>query len=91
MPNIFTILSFCFKILIDICKSSFSLIKNIICEKTINTQIIELDMNHAKHDFHIMILAHSITMTPGSITIFQNEKKIIVHCLYKETATEISK
>lgn len=42
-----------------------------------------------KTDFYRMILANSITLTPGTLTIFMEENQLIVHCLKKEYIEDV--
>ena len=47
--------------------------------------IIEFDSG-LKSDFANVLLANSITLTPGTITLDQNNGHFVVHCLRKEYA-----
>ncbi len=42
-------------------------------------------------DFARLILANSITLTPGTITVEQNESHFVVHCLDKDMAEGLDK
>jgi len=60
----------------QIYKSGFSTIKKIITGK-INPDIVEID-TEIKNDLYICFLANSITLTPGTVTIEKNGRKLRV-------------
>ncbi len=76
-----------------ICKSSILFMKNILINKKIDPSFVELNIKNLKKDDPIlMFVAHSITVTPGSIAVFEDKNnKLIVHCLYHEIKDEIEK
>jgi multisubunit Na+/H+ antiporter MnhE subunit len=86
LPKSPKMIIFIFDILVEICKSSISLMKNIIFGKEICCNFIEIDLCNVKKDsLLVLFIAHSLTTSPGSIAVFEDEKKkLIVHCLYKD-------
>ena len=74
----------------EICKSSLSFMKNILLNKKIDLSVIECNIQNADKDSIMMFIAHSITVTPGSIAIFEDASgNLKVHCLYKEIRDDV--
>ncbi len=81
---------FIIKSFFEIIKSSLSLIKNIILNKKIDSRFVNLKIENEALNPLLMLIAHSITITPGSISIHQkSEHEIVVHCLYSDIANEV--
>lgn len=55
----------------------------------ISPETIRIDTK-LKSPFYRMILANSITLTPGTLTVDLNGAHMIVHCLKKEYAEQVS-
>ena len=78
--------------IVEICKSSLSFMKNILLNKEIDSSIIECNIENADRNPIMMFIAHSITVTPGSIAIFEDARcNLKVHCLYKEIRDDVEK
>lgn len=75
----------------DIFLSGFMVTK-IIWQKKINIddEIIEIKINYPLETSLVMI-ANSITLTPGTATIDINEKTLFVHALNKKIADDLKK
>ena len=86
LPKSPKMMIFISKTIFEICESSMLFMKNLLINKKIDPSFIELTIQKIENNSPIlMFIAHSITVTPGSITIVEGEKnKLIVHCLYKE-------
>ncbi|WP_053954923.1 Na+/H+ antiporter subunit E [Inediibacterium massiliense] len=64
--------------------ANFQVAKIVLSPKMdISPQIIKFH-SKLKSDFHRTILANSITLTPGTLTVFIKKDEMIVHCLKKE-------
>ena len=61
--------------IVEICKSSLSFIKNILLDKEIDSSIIECNIESTDKNPIMMFIAHSITVTPGSIAIFEDASR----------------
>lgn len=70
----------------EIIKSNFHVAKIVLSPKLdISTTIVTIDTK-LKSDFNKTILANSITLTPGTLTLDMTEDKLIIHCLDMKTA-----
>ncbi|WP_125152386.1 Na+/H+ antiporter subunit E [Clostridium rectalis] len=68
----------------EIFKSNFHVAKLVLSPKMkISPQIFSISTK-LKSDFYKTILANSITLTPGTLTLELNNDKLIIHCLEKE-------
>lgn len=54
----------------------------------ISPQVVEFETK-LKSDFNKTILANSITLTPGTLTVLMKEDRMIVHCLKKEYIEDV--
>lgn len=73
----------------EIFKSNFHVAKIVLSPKlNISPTIITITTN-LKNDFDKTILANSITLTPGTLTLHTNEDKLIIHCLEKESIKDL--
>lgn len=75
-PKLLTILKFFFRLIFEIYKSSFSHIIRII-KKDCNPIIVEVTLD-LTDPYLIMIIANSITLTPGTITVNTDKNKLTV-------------
>ena len=82
--NILWSIKYGFFLLLEIYKASFYTIKMTI-SGDINPGIVEIKTN-LKHDFHINILANSITLTPGTVTI--DKKGQLLKVLWLDVKTK---
>ena len=70
-----------FVLLVEIVKSSFAVIKIVFSKKLdIQPQIVFFDVP-LKSEFLRTILANSITLTPGTITVDLDENHFCIHAL----------
>lgn len=79
--NFFRTLQYLFVLFEEIVKSSFAVIKIVFSKKLeIQPQIVFFEVP-LKSEFLITILANSITLTPGTITVDVDENRFCVHAL----------
>ena len=57
------------------------------CALPIYLTVIKTDI---PSKFHRVILANSITLTPGTLTINLDDNYLLIHCLEKESALALS-
>lgn len=70
----------------EIFKSNFHVAKIVLSPKlNISPSIVTINTK-LKSELNKTILANSITLTPGTLTLNMNEDKLIVHCLDIESA-----
>ena len=67
----------------EIVKASFSVIAGIVTRKKPDPVIVEFDSGLPTH-LQNVLLANSITLTPGTYTLFQENGHFVIHCLYRE-------
>jgi len=83
------ILPFCgylFLLIKEIIIANFAVFKLILnCNEVIEPIIVHI-RPELKSEFCRVILANSITLTPGTITVSIGEEELIVHCLDKSLA-----
>lgn len=91
LHNIFSVKSlyfiqYFFVFIIALIKSNFSMAKRVISPSLpINPGIIELETK-LDNDFAKMILANSITLTPGTLTVDVIDNKFYIHWIDVESA-----
>lgn len=64
----------------DIYISAFSVIKDILFKNKSNIKIIDVNLD-TKSEFSQTLIANSITLTPGTITVEKNGSNLKVLCL----------
>lgn len=82
-------LAFCgyiFLLIKEIIKANLTVCHMILTRNEIMEPVIVKVPTNLKSDIGRVILANSITLTPGTITVSVNEKELIVHCLDKSLA-----
>lgn len=77
--NIRKFIFYLFNLFYQIYKNAFKAIIIIITGKT-NVTSIKINTN-VKNNWHKIILSNSITLTPGTITIHQEENSLTILCL----------
>jgi multisubunit Na+/H+ antiporter MnhE subunit len=77
--SIIKLTKYFFILIVDIYKASFSLIISIINNDS-DPIIIEVDVK-IENPIAIMIMANSITLTPGTLTVDTDETKLYILCL----------
>lgn len=73
----------------EIFKSNFHVAKIVLSPKLNISPTIVTITTKVKSDFDRTILANSITLTPGTLTLAITEEKLIIHCLEKESITDL--
>ena len=85
----FLLLHYVFVLLVEILKANGAVFKMIYSEK----YCLEPAVVHFKTTLHTtfarVLLANSITLTPGTITVSLKDDEYVVHCLDKELAQGI--
>lgn len=88
--RVFQILHYLIVLVKEIIKANFEVIKMIMSSK----YELEPAVVHFKTDLRTtparVLLANSITLTPGTITVSLNENEYVVHCLDKSLAEGIN-
>lgn len=84
--NILLWISYIIKLLKEIFVSNFNVAKIVLSKKIVISPRIVTIETKIKSDFHKTILANSITLTPGTLTISLDRDKIAIHCLKEEFA-----
>ena len=74
----------------EILVSNFSVAKIVLSPQVIISPQIAIIKTKMKSDFHKMIFANSISLTPGTLTIAMDKDKITIHCLKDEFAKGIT-
>ena len=68
----------------EIIKANFAVVKAVLSpDMEISPSLIEIDMEQ-ESDLGRTVFANSITLTPGTVSIVLDEKKILVHALLDE-------
>lgn len=80
-----------FVLIVEIIKSNFLMIQLIVSPKYEVEPVLVTFRTELKTDLAKTVLANSITMTPGTITVELTEDEFKVHCLDKEMAEGIDK
>ena len=75
-------------LILEIVKAACSVIKMILVSKEPEPVIIEFHSGFSTR-LQNVLLADSITLTPGTITVFQEGDRFVVHCLRPEFAEGI--
>ena len=76
-------------LVIEIIKANLSVVKLIYMSRYEIEPIVVTFESPLKSNFLNVILANSITLTPGTITVSMEEGLFTVHCLDKELATDM--
>lgn len=84
LPNPLYLLLYFFTILFFIYQSSFVMLKAVITGRS-NPKIVHF-RTRLRSDMARMILANSITLTPGTITLDLNDDHLTVHWLFSSTS-----
>ncbi|MCT4606181.1 MAG: Na+/H+ antiporter subunit E [Marinisporobacter sp.] len=82
-------ITYLFILIKEIVVANFQVAKIILSPKmNISPEIVRFH-SKLKSDFYRTILANSITLTPGTITVFMEGDELIVHCLKKEYIEDV--
>ncbi|NBJ91049.1 Na+/H+ antiporter subunit E [Parablautia muri] len=89
VKKLFQILHYLFVLIIEIIKANFTVVKMIMSSKyEIEPVVIKFRANLKTKPARIL-LANSITLTPGTITVSLSNDEYMVHCLDKSLAQGI--
>ena len=80
------ILRYLVVLLVEIFKANIACLKVVISSKYECKPAIVHFKTDLKNEFSIIVLADSITLTPGTITVLQEGNELTVHCLDKSFA-----
>lgn len=79
-------LKYAFHLLVDIIKANVGVMHFILSPKyEVEPQLVYFKTD-LKNDLERVVLANSITLTPGTITVSMEENLLCVHCLDKTLA-----
>ncbi len=74
----------------EIFKSNLNVAKIVLSPKlNISPSLIYINTN-IKSDLYKSILANSITLTPGTLTINLNDDELLIHCLQKDSSLSLN-
>ena len=82
----FLLFGYIIVLLVEILKSNFTVVKMIFYVKYQVEPVLVSFHSPLKTNFANFILANSITLTPGTITVSAEDGDFVVHCLDKELA-----
>lgn len=82
--RLFLMIAYCFVLLWEIIKANLTVINIVLNKKRPIKQSIRYFDTTLKSEFAKMVLANSITLTPGTITISVDNNRFCVHCLSAE-------
>lgn len=91
LRNMVYILEYLILLILEIFKANFSVISLILSPKLEPEPEIVTFTTGLKHDLLKVVLANTITLTPGTITASLEEDTFTVHCLDKEFARGIDR
>ncbi|MBQ7246724.1 MAG: Na+/H+ antiporter subunit E [Lachnospiraceae bacterium] len=77
-------------LVVEIFKAAFAVMRSILRAEEPDPMIVEFESGFDT-DVQNVLLANSITLTPGTITVFQEKNRFVVHCLHREYADGIEK
>ena len=84
--NFLLIIRYLFVLILEIIKAAFSVISVALSPSRKPDPVVIEFHSGFKTDFQNVLLANSITLTPGTYTLFQEGDRFVVHCLIKEYA-----
>lgn len=91
ISNLKFFFSYISRLIIEIFKSNFHVAKIVLNPKlNISTSIVTIETK-LKNEFNKTILANSITLTPGTLTLDLSEDKLMIHCLDINSADNLEK
>lgn len=82
--NIFKLIKYVFILVGDIVKCNFKVMRLILTQREEVEPVLVTFKSKLKKPVEQSILANSITLTPGTITVSVEEQKYTVHCLDEE-------
>ena len=82
--NTFRMLSYLVVLVVEIFKANYAVIRLIVSSKYEIEPVLVKFKTNLKKDKNRVLLANSITLTPGTITVLLEEDEYLVHCLDKD-------
>ena len=82
------IIFYIFNLIIEIIKASLSVMSVIILGKKADSVLVEFHSG-IKSALLNTILANSITLTPGTYTVFQENDRFLIHCLMESYGDDL--
>ncbi len=87
--NIFAVIGYIILLIVEIIKANISAAKLIFSARYELEPVLVTFRSPLKSSFLNVVLANSITLTPGTITVSMEDNVFVVHCLDKELAKDI--
>lgn len=84
--NFFLLLWYLIVLIVEILKANFAVVKMIFSVKYQIEPALVTFKSPLKTEFANFLLANSITLTPGTITVSSENGEFVVHCLDKDLA-----
>ena len=88
--NVFSIVGYIILLIIEILKANINAVKMIFSSRYELEPVMITFQSPLKSEFLNVILANSITLTPGTITVSMENGMFVVHCLAKELAKDMA-
>ena len=76
------VIKYLFVLMVEILKANLVVVKLVLSGKKVNPVLVEFSTG-LRTEAAKFILSHSITLTPGTITVELKEDAFVVHCLDK--------
>ena len=80
------VIKYLFVLMIEILKANLVVVKLVLSGKKVNPVLVEFSTG-LRTEAAKFILSHSITLTPGTITVELKEDAFVVHCLDKSMSS----
>ncbi len=90
LRRVFLLLGYFPVLIFEIIKANLQVVQIILNRKRTITPALVIVETGLKSRFARFIMANSITLTPGTITVRTNESRFTVHCLSKEMSDGIA-
>lgn len=74
-------LAYLWTLIVEIVRANFSVIHLILSSREVVEPVMVSFKTTLKSNIYKVILANSITLTPGTITVSLHEDELVVHCL----------
>ncbi len=80
------VIKYLFVLMVEILKANLVVVKLVLSGKKVNPVLVEFSTG-LRTEAAKFILSHSITLTPGTITVELKEDAFVVHCLDKSMSS----
>ena len=87
--NLPVFLLYCMNLIVEIVKASISVMKIALSRHAVTDPVVVEFASEFEDDFRNVLLANSITLTPGTITVAQSGNHFVIHALCREYAVGI--